>query len=254
MRKASLAALAAIASMAALGAACASAPPTAVAPAARPPAPSSPEAKAVVGPTISVPASAAAIVSLPGIWYSNKAYESYQIILLQDGKYINRGKNPQGLDIEDKGTWKVDKDLFVTSSERGEERVWRFEHAEDNKVILKAVKVKESPLGELMEWDRISSRDLVGVWLDETGNTHYRLILTADQKYILEGTPKEGPSFRDSGSWRLASMFFIAKSGTKSEERIWDLVIGLDLKSITIRNLVVKEGELGREMHLVKAD
>lgn len=206
------------------------------------------------GTVVTAPASTTAVVALPGIWYSNRRYENYQIILLQDGTYINRGKSPSGDDFEDRGTWKVERDLLSARSAKGGERVWRIEHAEEGRLILKTVDVKEAMLGDLVEWDRISFRDLVGVWLDETGTTHYRLILTADMKYVLEGTPAAGAAFRDNGTWKLANQFFVARSGLKNEERIWDLTLGLDRRSMVIRNLVVKEGERGREMHLVKAD
>jgi len=126
------------------------------------------EAKGAVSPVIDVPARAASKVSLPGLWYSSKGHESYQIALLADGSYLTRGRNPSGLDIEDKGVWTVSKEYLNTKSERGEERIWRIEFASEDKVILKSVKVKESLLGELIEFDRVGSRDIVGIWLDET--------------------------------------------------------------------------------------
>ena len=205
-------------------------------------------------PVIEVPARAASKVSLPGLWYSSKGHESYQIVLLADGSYLTRGRNPSGLDIEDKGVWTVSKDYLNTKSERGEERIWRIEFASEDKIILKSVKVRESILGELIEFDRVGARDIVGVWLDETGDTHYRLILTVDGKYVLEGTKKAGEQFRDSGTWRISNMLFIAKSGSLSEERIYDFRIGEDLRSFSLKNLVVKEGELGREMAFRKAE
>jgi len=212
------------------------------------------EAKGAVSPVIDVPARAASKVSLPGLWYSSKGHESYQIALLADGSYLTRGRNPSGLDIEDKGVWTVSKEYLNTKSERGEERIWRIEFASEDKVILKSVKVKESLLGELIEFDRVGSRDIVGIWLDETGDTHYRLILTVDGKYVLEGTKKTGEQFRDTGTWRISNMLFIAKSGSLSEERIYDFRFGEDLRSFSIKNLVVKEGELGREISFRKAN
>jgi hypothetical protein len=203
---------------------------------------------------IEVPARAASKVSLPGLWYSSKGHESYQIVLLADGSYLTRGRNPSGLDIEDKGVWTVSKDYLNTKSERGEERIWRIEFASEDKIILKSVKVRESILGELIEFDRVGARDIVGIWLDETGDTHYRLILTVDGKYVLEGTKKTGEQFRDSGTWRISNMLFIAKSGSLSEERIYDFRIGEDLRSFSLKNLVVKEGELGGEIVFRKAE
>jgi len=49
-------------------------------------------------------------------------------------------------------------------------------------------------------------------------------------------------------------MLFIAKSGSLSEERIYDFRFGEDLRSFSIKNLVVKEGELGREISFRKAN
>jgi len=89
---------------------------------------------------------------LMGIWYAGKApAENYQLVITKDDAYSIRGRNPEGISFDDKGTWSITNYVFVATSSMGiEDRIWTIEYMEDDKLILKNVRTREGREGDLI--------------------------------------------------------------------------------------------------------